>query len=78
VAWLGTLARPVRWAAVGAASLGVVGAVVGLIVGFYVHAPTAPFAMVELGLPATIAGGCVALIIGTILAAGRRISRNHP
>ena len=78
VASLGTLAQPVRWAVLGAAAVGMVGAIVGLIVGLYVYAPTAPVATVELGFPATIVGGCVGLIVGTILAAGRRISRNHP
>ena len=51
LASLRTKSQPVRWAVLGAASAGTVGAVVGLIVGLYVFAPTALFAMVELGLP---------------------------
>jgi hypothetical protein len=75
---LRTKSQPVRWAVLGAASAGTVGAVVGLIVGLYVFAPTALFAMVELGLPAGILGGVVGFLIGSVLAAGRRISRNRP
>jgi hypothetical protein len=42
----------------------------------YAYAPTAPFAMIELGLPASIVGAIVGLIVGSILAVGRRLSRN--
>lgn len=72
-----TEAAPVHWAIVGAASAGTVGAVVGLIVGLFVHPPTALFAMFELGLPAGIVGGVVGLLVGSILALSRRISRNR-
>ena len=71
------LPLPERWAVVGAASLGMIGAIVGLIVGLIVYAPTAPFAVVELGLPAAIVGG-VGLVAGLILAAGRRVRQNDP
>ena len=70
--------QPMRWAVFGAASAGVAGAVVGLIIGLCVYAPTAPFAMVELGLPAAIVGGVVGLLIGSLLAVGRRVSRKRP
>ena len=76
MASLEPLSQPVRWAALGAVSLGVIGATAGLIIGFFVHWPTALFAIVELGLPATIVGGVIGLILGAILAAGRRIFRN--
>ena len=75
---LGGLPLPERWAVVGAASVGMIGAIVGLIVGLIVYAPTAPFAVVELGLPATIVGGIVGLIAGVIVIAGRRIKRSDP
>ena len=68
--------QPARWAILGAASVGILGAIAGLIVGFFVYAPTAVFAMIELGLPATIVGGIVGLLFGSMLAAGRRISRS--
>jgi hypothetical protein len=54
----------------------VIGAVVGLVVGLIVYAPTAPFAVVELGLPATIVGGVIGLLAGVIVIAGRRIKRS--
>ena len=58
--------QPVRWALRGAAVAGVVGAIVGLIIGLFVHAPTAPFAMVEIGLPAAIVGGILGLLLGSL------------
>lgn len=64
---------PVRWAGVGAAALGALGAVAGLVVGLIVHPQTAPFAMVELGLPATLVGGLVGLGSGMIVRAARHI-----
>jgi hypothetical protein len=33
------------------------GAVIGLVVGLFTYAPTAPFAAAELGLPSAIVGG---------------------
>jgi hypothetical protein len=47
--------RSVRWAIVGAVSWGVIGAIVGLVVGLFAYAPTAWFAVFELGIPAAIA-----------------------
>jgi len=66
---------PARWAIVGA-SVGVIGAIAGLVIGLYVYAPTAPFAVIELGLPATIVGGVVGLAAGVIATVRRRIKRN--
>lgn len=70
------LPLPVRWAIVGMVSVGVVGAIAGLVIGLRAYAPTAPFAVVELGLPAAVVGGVVGLAGGVIVAAGRRIKRN--
>jgi len=67
---------PARWAILGAGLAGIFGAIVGLIVGLFVYVPTAVFAMVELGLPATILGGSGGLLLGSVVAVSRRISRN--
>jgi len=77
VAQLRGLPLPGRWAAVGAMCAGMIGAVAGLVIGLIVNAPTAPFAVVELGLPATILGGVVGLVAGAIVIAGRRIGRRR-
>ena len=69
------LPLPGRWATAGATCLGVTGAVAGLVIGLIVHAPTAPFAVVEVGLPAAIARGVIGLAAGVVIVAGRRISR---
>jgi len=76
IASVDTLPQPGRFTVLGAASGGMVGAIIGLIVGLYAFPPTALFAMVELGLPATIAGGIVGFVIGSILETVRRISRS--
>jgi hypothetical protein len=64
---------PGRWATAGAAGLGALGALAGLILGLLAYPPTAPVAVVELGLPATIVGGVIGLVAGLIVVAGRRI-----
>ncbi|NYI42844.1 hypothetical protein [Demequina lutea] len=64
---------PLRWAIVGAVGLGTFGAIAGLIVGLFVHAPTAPFALLEIGVPATLIGGLVGLASGAIASAARNI-----
>jgi fructose-specific phosphotransferase system IIC component len=73
IAWLHGSQLPARWALAGATAVGVIGAVVGLIIGLRVYAPTAPFAVFELGLPAAILGGLVGLVAGAIVTASRRI-----
>lgn len=74
--WLRGLPLPARWAIAGAASAGMIGAIVGLVVGLNVYLPTAAFAVVELGLPAAFAGGVLGLAVGVIVTAGRRITGN--
>lgn len=64
---------PLRWAGVGAAALGAIGAIVGLVVGLIVHPPTALFAMLEIGIPATLVGGLAGLGSGSIVSAARHI-----
>jgi len=49
----------------------VTGGVAGLVIGLCVYAPTAPFAVVELGLPAALAGGLAGFLAGVIMTAGR-------
>ena len=70
---LRSLPLPARWAIAGAAAAGVIGAIAGLVIGLHAYAPTAAFAVVELGLPAAIAGGILGLAAGVIVTAGRRI-----
>ena len=72
------LPLPGWWAVIGAASVGMIGAVVGLVIGLIVHAPTALFAVLELGLPAAIVGGVIGLSTGVIVMAGRRIKQSRP
>jgi riboflavin transporter FmnP len=66
---------PARWAIVGATSAGVIGAIAGLVAGLLAYPPTAWFAVFELGVPATIAGGLVGFVAALIVMAGRRIKR---
>ena len=74
--WLRGLPLRVQWAITGAASAGVIGAIAGLVIGLNVYAPTAAFAVVELGLPAAIVGAFLGLAAGVIVSAGRRIAGN--
>ena len=71
--WLRGLPLRARWASIGAFSAGVTGGIVGLVIGLFVYAPTAPFAVFELGLPAMFAGGVVGLLAGMIMMTARRI-----
>lgn len=75
--WIHGLPLPARWALVAAATLGIVGAVAGLVIGLGVYEPTAPFAIVELGVPAALAGGILGLAAGMAVTANRRFRRNH-
>jgi hypothetical protein len=65
----------VRWASIAAISAGVTGGIVGLVVGLFAYALTAPFAAVELGLPAAFVGGVIGLVAGMIMTTARRIRR---
>jgi hypothetical protein len=55
--------------------MGVIGAIVGLVVGLIAYAPTAWFAVFELGVPAAIAGGILGLVAALIVTAARLIKR---
>lgn len=74
--WLRGLPLLVRWAIAGAACAAVIGGIAGLVIGLRVYAPTAAFAVVELGLPAGMAGGAVGLAAGLIVKAGGRLMRH--
>jgi hypothetical protein len=65
---------PIRWACVGAVWLGLTGGALGLAVGLR-HPPTAWFAVLEAGIPATIVGAVAGLFVGLVAAAGRRLMR---
>jgi hypothetical protein len=60
------LPLPAPWAIAGAACTGVTGAIVGLIVGLRVCVPAAALAVIELDLPAALAGGAAGLAGGAI------------
>jgi hypothetical protein len=66
-----------RWGCIGAMSAGMTGILVGLVVGLFVYAPTAPFAAVELGIPAALTGGLIGAVAAMIVRAGRRIRRRR-
>ena len=56
--------RLMRASGAGALTAGVGGAVAGLVIGVQVNPPTAPFAAVELGLPAAAIGLLAGALIG--------------
>lgn len=62
-----------RSVVMGAMFAGIAGAIAGLVVGILAHAATAPFAVVELGLPATVVGALVGLVTALVVLALRRI-----
>jgi hypothetical protein len=64
-----------RWVTVSALFAGVTGAIAGLVIGLIAYAPTAPFAVAEIGFPATVAGAFVGLVTGVITATAFRIRR---
>lgn len=74
--WAGLPLLP-RCVLLGAALAGAAGALAGLVVGLMAYAPTAWFAVVELGLPATVVGAVIGLMTGAIVLVARRIARTH-
>jgi hypothetical protein len=71
----GLLDRPdfvARLGAFGAGLGGVVGGIVGLVAGLLVYAPTAWFAVFELGVPAAVVGGLGGLATGVVIKTGHR------
>ncbi len=78
---LRNLPAPTRFACIGASSAGAIGALAGFVVGLDAYAPTAWFAVLELGVPAAITGGVFGFIAGTVAAfvtsTARRVKRRH-
>jgi hypothetical protein len=68
-------ATAASYARAGAVLAGGLGAITGLVIGLHVYAPTAWFAVLELGVPAAIAGGLLGFLSGAAAAALRR--RKH-
>jgi hypothetical protein len=58
------LPAPVRDATIGAAILGVIGGVAGLLIGLSTYRGTAWFAVMELGMPAAYLGFLLGLVVG--------------
>jgi hypothetical protein len=63
---------PLRWTVLSAVAFGLVGGIAGLVVGLFAYAPTAWFAVIELGLPSAVLGGFLGLITGAIATGLRR------
>lgn len=74
--WLAGLPLPVRAAVVGGSVLGVLGAIAGLVIGLVTHPPTAWFAVLELGVPATFLGCVAGLLVGSAGWVLHRLSRS--
>lgn len=64
-----------RWVAIGAGALGLVGGIVGLVVGLDANPRTAWFAILELGIPASMLGGLVGFCGALLVLVGRRLDR---
>ena len=72
---LGAMPVLPRAIVIGASGAGLIGAMIGLLVGLAAYPPTAAFAVIELGVPATIAGALAGLLTGSIIRIIRRIGR---
>ena len=75
---LGAMPVLPRAIVIGASGAGLTGAMIGLLVGLAAYPPTAAFAVIELGVPATIAGAVGGLLTGSIIRIVRRFGRIHP
>jgi hypothetical protein len=58
---------PLRHALIGAVTSGVLGGVVGLILGLRAYAPTAWFAVLEVGMPAALLGAVLGVTVGSVV-----------
>jgi len=70
------LPAPLRHALIGAVSLGVPGAMVGLVIGLRAYVPTAWAATLEVGLPAALLGALLGLVVGSLVTACRHLHDN--
>jgi ethanolamine transporter EutH len=69
------MSLPARYVTVGAAVCGAAGAIIGLVVGLIDNAQTAWFALAEAGIPASLLGGLIGLIVAVFMTASRRLRR---
>jgi len=60
------LPLPLRFAVLGGLGLGALGALIGLVVGWAVYAPTAWAAAVEVGVPSALVGAVLGLAVGSV------------
>jgi hypothetical protein len=67
---------PARFAVIGAVVFGIAGGIAGLISGLLAYAPTAWFAVIELGMPAALVGGVTGFLVGFVAQAVRH-TRKH-
>jgi hypothetical protein len=70
---LGELPIPLRHAVIGAAVIGVPGALAGLAIGLWTYVPTAWVAIFEVGLPAALLGAVFGLVIGSLAHVYHRV-----
>jgi hypothetical protein len=73
---LSDVSLPMRHVIAGVILLGVLGAIAGLVIGLIVHAPTAWFAVFEVGIPASVVGGILGLISGGLTMGVRAVRRS--
>ncbi|TIC79526.1 hypothetical protein E8D34_20345 [Nocardioides sp. GY 10113] len=71
------LPLPLRAALLGAATLGLVGGLIGLLLGLDAYPPTTWFAVIEIGLPAAILGALIGAAAGSIAWTYRRVRRGR-
>jgi membrane associated rhomboid family serine protease len=76
--WLAELPVLARFVVMGGLVGGVMGCVAGLVIGLLAYAPTAWFAVFEVGIPGAVAGCVVGLVVGLVNASVRkaRIARS--
>ncbi|MGV8978211.1 MAG: hypothetical protein ACOH17_09220 [Cellulomonas sp.] len=72
---LGGVAEALRCALLAGAAAGALGGVVGLVVGLRAYAPTAWFAIFEIGVPAALLGFLLGLVVGSLTSLVRRRGR---
>ncbi|MBO9520107.1 MAG: hypothetical protein J7518_01105 [Nocardioidaceae bacterium] len=64
--WYRDVPEPARSMLTVGAVFGILGGIAGLVVGLNVYAPTAWFAVFELGVPAALLGAIIGLVAGLI------------